>query len=167
MQRKQHVKQQRTFAITMGVLLILVIAIFSTIVILWQSRKPMQTARKQTIQIAKEAGIKDVDKFYSSNLNETYYTVSGKDKTGKKKYVIVPKNGGTAVTLRYSQGITASSARTVVKNYKSLKKILNVGLTIEKEHPYWNVSYVNNQNKLCFANVTFKSGKIQKVIENI
>lgn len=168
MLRKQHVREQRSFQFKIGALIGVIILLFSIIIIFHQAKKPMSSARKETITIAKKyAGLETPERFYSSNLGKTYYTISGENKKGEKKYVMVAKSNGNVTILNQSKGITANQAKDTVLNQNQPKKVLNVGLTISDNQPFWCVSYVNKQDKLCFASLTYKTGKIQKVISNI
>ncbi|AQW22069.1 hypothetical protein PL11_009130 [Lentilactobacillus curieae] len=167
MQRQRRIKKSnRKFWI--GLILFLLIVLFSVFIVFHQAEKPMVTAKSEALQIAqKYAGIKNVNGFYNSNLGKTYYSVSGNDKRGKAIYVVIAKKGGKVTIIDQKSGLTADQIKQSIENTKKPKKINGIAITLKKSKPYWVVSYVNKSGKLCFATTDFKTGKIKKLIANI
>ncbi len=168
MQRERRIKREPKIKWRWVIVLTILILGFATFIIFHQAEKPMATARSQTIAIAKKyANLKTADTFYAANLGKTYYAVGGKTNKNKAVYVIVAKKGGTVTVINQHSGLTATQIRSRFTAAKQPKKINSINLTLIKQKPYWIVSYLNKQDNLCFATLSFKTGAVKKLIENI
>ncbi|GAF35434.1 DUF5590 domain-containing protein [Lentilactobacillus farraginis] len=168
MQRERRVKREPKVKLRWLIMLAILILGFATFIIIHQAEKPMATARSQTVSIAKKyAGVKSVTNFYSANLGRTYYSVAGKTAKKRAVYVIVAKKGGAVTVINQNSGLRESAIRSRLQELKNPRKINNVGLTLIGGKPYWEISYVNRNRNLCFATLSFKTGAVKKLIENI
>ncbi|EHO51086.1 cell wall elongation regulator TseB-like domain-containing protein [Lentilactobacillus kisonensis] len=168
MQRQRRIKKQSTIKISWIITAIILVLFFTVFITFHQAEKPMNTARSQTVSMAKKyAGLTTVSSFYSSNLNKTYYSVAGKDNKGRKIYVIIAKKGGNITVINQNSGLSETEIRNVITEKKSPQKINSISLTLINSKPYWVVSYLNSDDNLCFATLNFKTGNVYKSIENI
>ncbi|WP_283678742.1 DUF5590 domain-containing protein [Lentilactobacillus sp. Marseille-Q4993] len=167
MQRRQRIRKSNRFlkwGIAIGILLI----ILATAIVIGEAQSPLDKAKSESIQIAKKyADVTDVKGFYNSNLTRTYYTVAGSTSKGKSVYVIIAKKGGKVTVVPESDGLPVSKVKTLITERKKPKKINSVSITLLGGKPHWVVSYVNSSNRLCFATLNFKTGKIVQLIANV
>lgn len=146
----------------------IVIVIIATLWGVHHATSPITKAKRQAVQIAvKYAGLKDTSDVYWSNLNATYYTVSGTNKQKQAVYIIVPQKGGHVRVLQQAKGLTRNEALSQIWSKKRPKKVLSAALSVFNNHPAWVVSYTNQKGQLCYETLNFKSGKVLQSIENI
>ncbi|MGE6258808.1 DUF5590 domain-containing protein [Heyndrickxia sporothermodurans] len=151
-------------------LLILVIIGFS-VNVYYQTTKPLNKAEKYTEKIAKEkANLVSTDQFYLYNGDETYYIAVGKKKNGEKVAVWVPEKQSNLVTVeKISDGISKKEAIQKLKKKENPAKILSSRLGMLNREPVWEISYLNDSNRLNYAYIYFlkTSNKTPYLINNI
>ncbi|MDH5105907.1 DUF5590 domain-containing protein [Lentilactobacillus diolivorans] len=168
MQRQRRIKKQSKVKVSWIITLVILILLFAGFVVLHEAQKPMVTAKNQTVTLAKKyADLKTVEAFYASNLGKTYYSVAGTTNKQKPIYVIVAKKGGNVTVVDQSSGLSEQRIRNLIVQTKQPKKINSISLTLIKNKPYWVVSYLNSKSNLCYATLSFKTGTVKKLIENI
>ncbi|GAY73006.1 cell wall elongation regulator TseB-like domain-containing protein [Lentilactobacillus kosonis] len=168
MQRQRRMKKpNRRIWIISGIVVLVIL--FSGFIIFHQAERPIANAKSEAIEIAQNsAKMEKVTGFYSENLGKhTYYTVAGNDSKGKSIYAIIAKKGGKVTIVNQKAGMTVSQIRNLIEQRQQPKKINSIAITLIKSNPYWIVSYTNKDNKLCFATMSYKTGTIKKLIENI
>ncbi|GAW99653.1 cell wall elongation regulator TseB-like domain-containing protein [Secundilactobacillus mixtipabuli] len=167
--RREHASRRsisnRILLIILGIIVVLLLFIFGGI---HHATSPVTKAKAQSIQIAKKyAGLKTTDGFYWTNLNQTYYTVAGKNNQNQSVYIVVPQKGGNVVALQQSAGLSRDQALSRIWSKHNPKKVLSAALSVFNGHPAWVISYMNQKNHLCYETLSFKSGKVLQSIENI
>ena len=150
--------------------LMIIILIF---VLLWGvymvAQIPYHEAKNETFQMAKKyAKVENINNFYIYNRNQTYYTIQGKNNNGQEVYVVIPKKGNRVDIFAKNKGISAIKANTIVKQNEAPKKIIHTvfGMKDDKT-PLWEVAYLNKNNELCYAQISFKSGKVLQVLNDL
>ncbi|WP_268913085.1 DUF5590 domain-containing protein [Lentilactobacillus sp. SPB1-3] len=168
MQRQRRMKKsnRRIWIITA---IVVVVILFSGFIVFHQAESPIANAKTEAIEIAQNsAKMGKVTGFYSENLGkQTYYTVAGNDNRGKAIYAVIAKKGGKVTVVDQKAGMSANQIKTLIQQRQHPKKINSVAITLIQSKPYWIVSYMNKQNKLCFATLNYKTGTIKQLIQNI
>ncbi|MDO4903689.1 MAG: DUF5590 domain-containing protein [Limosilactobacillus sp.] len=132
------------------------------------SNQPRQSAKNQAIKIAKRyAHLQDPQNFYIYNRESTYYTVTGKNPSGQKILVIVPQKGGVVRVVKQSAGLSAQDVTNMTKNKRNPSKIMKVALGVFNNKTVWEVTYRNQQGRLCYDLINFKNGKYVQQINNL
>ncbi|MEJ6400609.1 cell wall elongation regulator TseB-like domain-containing protein [Nicoliella lavandulae] len=159
-------QQRRKFRRIIYAIVALLIIIFC--ILIFRAQRPMSRAKGQSIDIAKKAaGIQNVNKFYMSALNRTYYTVQGTNNRNASLYVIINKDDGKTTVLKANQGISETDAINKVKQDGQAKKVLNAAPSIFNNKPVWIVSYLNHSNKLCYETLNYANGRSIQLISNV
>lgn len=132
------------------------------------ARQPMNQAKKEAVAIAKEhTSLSTVDKFYWFTRKETFFSIVGKDDTGKEIVVIIPKSGETARQLNQADGLTEAVARQLVKERYSQTIIEKASLGIYNDQPVWEIVAENQDQTLTYYLLAFENGEEVNIIQNL
>lgn len=166
MQRRRRQRKNWGQIILWSVLAVILV-VGSVLIVFHEALRPANTAAKQTVQIARKAGVNDAKGFLTFNRQQTYYAVSGHNREGKPVYVIVAKKNGhvTTVHVKTSQNKTAILQR--VWSQQHPKRVLNVGLGLRNGQPVWEVTYLNQKGNLCYNLIRYRDGKTIQSIQNL
>ncbi|ANZ63781.1 hypothetical protein AYR62_06540 [Secundilactobacillus paracollinoides] len=168
MRREQSGRRRRGRRVLSSILVIIVILIIGTLWGYHHATAPINKVRSQSISMAeKYAGLKKESAFYWTNLNKTYYTVAGTNKQNKAIYVLVPQKGAQLRVMQQSDGLTRNQVLSKVWSQRNPKKVLSAALSVFNGKSAWIVSYMNKKGQLCYETLSFKSGKLLQLIENI
>lgn len=167
--RREHASRRRLgnriLLTVLGIVVVLLLLIFGGI---HHATSPITKAKAQSVKIAKQyAGLKTDNGFYWTNLDQTYYTVAGKNNQNQSVYIIVPQKGGHVVALQQSNGMSRDQALSQVWSKQHPKKVLSAALSVFNGNPAWVISYMNQKGQLCYETLSFKTGKVLQSIENI
>lgn len=151
-----------------GFVLSLTLAI--SIIVLWQSSAPIHKMEKQATELVLSSNtLEQVTDSYVYNGNKPYVTVFGVDKKGKEKAIFVPitleEKAMQEVSLE--DGITLDQALSVLNDEKDVKKILHTKLGYEEVGPVWEITYMNESDKLNYVYIVFEDGQWWKRILNL
>ncbi|MGV0167414.1 DUF5590 domain-containing protein [Furfurilactobacillus sp. WILCCON 0119] len=166
MRRQQH--QRRNWSqITLWVLLALILVLGSTFIVFHEALRPGKTAASQTIQIAQKAGVTGGTDFLTYNRQQTYYSVSGKNRKQQAVYAIVAKKSGHVTTVKQSQGKTKTAILRQAWQKVKPQKVLNIGLGLKANQPVWEVTYLNAKGDLCYNLYDYHNGNTVQSIQNL
>src|SRR5699024_10602138 len=133
-----------------------------------KSSKSTSSSKKRSYLVAKKYGnVRKAEDFYVFNRKQTYYTIYGTNKRGQEVYVITSQNDKKVNIYAQDKEITVNKAKKIVKVERKRKKITKTSLGLVNNKPVWEVTYLNNQNNICYDLISFKTGKIIKSIQNI
>lgn len=138
--------------------------------VLWQAGKPFS---KQE-EIAKETALRENKLAHVStseiyNGTQSFVTVIGIDGNGNDKAVFIP-NSDQELPIEevfLKDGITEEEALQVVQDEFVVKKILHTKLGWEDKNAVWEITFLNENDKLNYVYVMFKNGKWWKRILNL
>lgn len=154
--------------IVLTLTIVMAIVVVGSWYIYYVGHQPMAEAKKEATSIAKkEANLKEVDKFYWYNGTETYFTLTGSNQKDEKIIVIVAKKGGKTQVIKQSDAISESDARSLTREAKKPKRILESRIGIEKDVPVWEVVYKEENGRLGYHVVKLKDGEYIRDISNI
>lgn len=141
-----------------------------SILVLWKAEAPFRSITKQAEQLALDAkALAIVTESYTYNGKHSYVTVFGVDEYGDKKAVFVPTNldEDSIQEVFLKDGITEKQALSVFKNEGNIHKVLHMKLGYEEVGPVWEITYLNDHDKLNYVYILFKDGDWWKRIKNL
>ena len=166
MNREEKSEKRKVIGLLSGIIILLLIILFSSIFYIRSSR-PMRQAKQEATELAQQyASIEDVERFYWFTREETYFTVLGKDDKQQEMIAIIPKSGEKITVLKQSDGLTEADAKEAVRAAHPEETIQKADLGIFNKQPVWEIMTKGNQGKSYFL-LDFKTGEEVKVISNI
>lgn len=145
-----------------------IILVGGSSIIYHEIRKPVDSARSQSLQIAKKyAHLKTTTDFSWANDKQTSYVVTGINKQNVPVYVIISNNGKKVRIFKQSAGIDRNDALKKIWNSYNPKKVTTISMGIYKQKPVWEVGYMTNSGQLCLKTLNFKNGAVVRSVNNI
>lgn len=141
-----------------------------TILVLWRAETPFRSIEEQAEQLALDAkALAIVSESYTYNGKHSYVTVFGVDEYGDQKAVFVPTNleEDSIQDVFLKDGVTEKEALSVFKKEGNVQKILHMKLGYEEPGAVWEVSYLNDKDKLNYVYIMFEDGEWWKRITNL
>ena len=158
----------KNWIITIAVIVSLVAA--AGLFILWKAEAAfVQTEHKGEDLALSSKALAIVSDSYIYNGNKPYVTVFGVDEYGKEKAVFVPVSleEDAIREVFVEDGITKQEAISTVTSEKAVKKILHVKLGYEEAGAVWEITYLNDADKLNYVYILFEDGQWWKRILNL
>lgn len=149
---------------------ILTLSLFISLFVLWNAGHPFSNQEKIAKQIAlsekKLAQVSSAE-VYSGSMS--YVTVFGINENGEDKAVFIPngKKKQPIEEVLLKEGITEEQAIKVVEDEFLVKKILHTKLGWEDSNAIWEVTFLNENDKLNYVYILFENGKWWKRILNL
>ena len=153
-----------------GAVFILSLSLVISILVLWKADAPFNEMEQQAEQLALDTkALAVVSDSYVYNGNKPYITVFGVDEYGKEKAIFVPisleENSMQEVFLQ--NGITEEQALAVLSKETPVKEILHTKLGFEDAGAVWEITYINDADKLSYVYILFEDGQWWKRILNL
>ncbi|MEO1781729.1 cell wall elongation regulator TseB-like domain-containing protein [Enterococcus diestrammenae] len=154
--------------ILMGVAVFLIAVLIGFSVLMYRSQRPMAQAQEEATELAqKYTDLATVDNFYWFTREETYFSLTGKDKKGDEIAVILPKEGNKIKVLKQADGITETQAlRKTAEAYPD-DYVTNARLGMFQEKPVWEVATTTENDEVGYVLLSFADGKEIKRIHGI
>lgn len=136
---------------------------------MWKAGQPFKTAKHEAEQVAisenKLSEVTDSQVYSSSN---TYITVLGKDEQGIEKAVFIPSSKKLEIQeVLMKDGVSKEEAIKAVQTEFKVKEVLHSKLGWEKDQAVWEITFLNENDKLNYVYLLFKNGKWSKRILNL
>lgn len=153
-----------------SVVLLLVASLAISIFVLWKAGKPSNDIRKDAEELVLDtkhlAVVKDS---YTYNGSKPYITVIGLDEYGDEKAVFVPitLDAELIQEVFLGKGISKQQALSVLSSEVNVKEILHTKLGFEEAGAVWEITYLNQSDKLNYVYILFEDGKWWKRILNL
>lgn len=153
-----------------GAVFILSLSLVISILVLWKADAPFNEMEQKAEQLALDTkALAVVSESYVYNGNKPYITVFGVDEYGKEKAIFVPisleENSMQEVFLQ--NGITEEQALSVLSKETLVKEILHTKLGYEDAGAVWEITYINDADKLSYVYILFEDGQWWKRILNL
>ena len=152
------------------VIFIASLALVITSLVLWKADAPFNDMEQQAEELAiSSKALAVVSDSYIYNGNKPYITVFGVDEYGKKKAIFVPISleEDLIQEVFLQEGITEEQALSVISNETNVKEILHTKLGYEEAGAVWEISYINEADKLNYVYILFEDGQWWKRILNL
>ena len=153
-----------------GVIFIASLALVITSFVLWKADAPFDEMEQQAEDLAiTSKSLAVVSDSYVYNSNKPYVTVFGVDEYGKEKAIFVPVSMEEDLIQEVflQDGITEEQALSVVSDETDVKEILHVKLGYEDVGAVWEITYLNDADKLNYRYILFEDGQWWKRISNL
>lgn len=150
-------------------LFLLTLGITITLIVFYQAEKPFAASSK----VAEEAVLANnvlekVDKTNHYHGKTSWITVYGTDINEHEKIIFVEEETTKILkAVSIKDGITKRKATANVKRDENVKKILNASLGLENDTPFWEVSYLDDEDTLNYVYLNFADGKRLKHITKL
>ncbi|GAA3013976.1 DUF5590 domain-containing protein [Tetragenococcus solitarius] len=166
-EKRETYKVTALFVISMVLLFI----IFFSIIFYIRASRPMRQAKQEAVEIAeKYANIDTVDDFYWFTREKTYFTVMGKDESGRDLAVIIPKAGNKVTVEQQDDGLSEQEAKqTVLQNHKN-ETVEKASLGMVDNKPVWEIVTTGDNDDAKDSNyylLQFEDGKEVKALRDI
>lgn len=153
-----------------GFVFILSLVLAISFIVLYKAKAPFNKIEEQAEALAiSSKSLAVVSDSYTYNGNKPYVTVFGVDEYGKEKAIFVPisleENLIQEVFLQ--DGITEEQALSVLKKENDVKEILHTKLGYEEAGAVWELTYLNDADKLNYVYILFEDGQWWKRILNL
>ncbi len=129
-----------------------------------------QNERRSEALAEKYAHINRKIAYYEySRDGKNYNTIKGSTKQGEKLYAIISGNGKKINVIAANSGISANKAQNFVLETRKAKRVLHVALGMQSngKRPVWEVTYLNQNDQLCYSLLSFKNGSVIQEIQNL
>jgi uncharacterized protein YpmB len=148
---------------------ILSLSLCISLFVLWKAGQPFKSAKQEAEQVAisekKLSEVTDSQVYSSSN---TYITVLGKDENGEEKAVFIPSSQKLKVQeVLMKDGISKKEAIKAVEAEFEVKEVLHSKLGWEQKQAVWEITFLNEKDKLNYVYLFFENGKWWKRILNL
>ncbi|MCB5952612.1 DUF5590 domain-containing protein [Enterococcus sp. BWT-B8] len=164
----EELKEQKRVIILLVLVAILLTVIVMLSIFYIRATHPMAQAKREAVKIAEEyTELETVDNFYWFNRKETYFTVTGKDASGKEIIVVVPEKSGNVTVLNQEDGISEDQAKQMVAQSYKEEEIQKANLGLFDGEVVWEIVAKSEEGPLNYYLITFKEGKEVNVIQNI
>ncbi|MGE6488807.1 DUF5590 domain-containing protein [Paenisporosarcina sp. NPDC076898] len=148
---------------------ILSLSLCISLFVLWKAGQPFKSAKQDAEQVAisekKLSEVTDSQVYSSSN---TYITVLGKDENGEEKAVFIPSSQKLKIQeVLMKDGISKKEAIKAVEDEFEVKEVLHSKLGWEQKQAVWEITFLNENDKLNYVYLFFDNGKWWKRILNL
>ncbi len=146
------------------------LALVITALVLWKADAPFNELEQKAEDLAISSNsLAAVSDSYVYNGQKPYITVFGVDEDGKEKAIFVPisleENLIQEVFLQ--DGITKKQALSVLSKETNVHEILQTKLGYEEAGVVWEITYLNDADKLNYVYILFEDGQWWKRISNM
>lgn len=156
----------RKFGIKISIILGLFI-LFSGVFYI-RSVRPIRQAEKQALEFAsKYVDIEQVSDFYWFTREESYFTIVGTTADSKDVVVFIPQKGDRIKIMQQDEGLSRDDAINKIEKEYSDATTLKVSLGIFKDQPVWEVVTENKNKSLNYYLISFTTGNIQTILEEV
>ncbi|PIC71990.1 hypothetical protein CSV77_01925 [Sporosarcina sp. P16b] len=150
-------------------LFLLALGFTITIIVFYQAEKPFAISENKVKEaILANNVLEKVDKMDHYHGKTSWITVYGTDKNHHEKIIFVEEETTKILkAVSIKDGITKRIATDIIKKEENVKKVLNASLGLENDTPFWEVSYLDDEDFLNYAYLNFADGKWLKRISKL
>lgn len=149
---------------------ILSLSLCISLFVIWKAGQPFSEEIDKAEQLAvKEKKLSLVTNSQVYSGSTTYITVNGTDENGKEKAVFIPTSGKNQKIeqVMLKDGISKKQAIQTVENEFKVKEVLHSKLGWEQDNAVWEITFLNENDKLNYVYLSFENGKWMKRILNL
>jgi len=149
---------------------ILSLSLVISLFVIWKAGQPFSDEKDKAEQLVlSEKKLTDVTDSEIYSGTNTYVTVSGNDVEGNGKAVFIPITGKDVAIeeVLLKDGISQKQAMEAVQNEFEVKEVLHTKLGWEQDNAVWEITFLNENDKLNYVYLSFETGKWWKRILNM
>lgn len=152
-----------------GIIMTVIVLTLMVYFLIHRALSPYWQARGEAIIVAEsQENLKDPDKFYWHNGNETVFSITGKDSNDRGIMVIIREEEGQ--TSRYYLDEIFSEEEAISQLIEDVQpaEVLEARVTFsEDDGPLWEVGFKDSQQRLGYYLISLIDGAWIKTIDNI
>ncbi|MGM0213628.1 cell wall elongation regulator TseB-like domain-containing protein [Enterococcus sp. AZ109] len=148
-----------------GIVAFLLLILVSGTILFIRSNRPMQQAKKEAYDLAQQyAKLETMENFYWFNREQTYFTVTGVDQSGKDIVVIIPKSGENIQVLNAADGLSEDAVIQQMQAAYPEITVEKAALGKFRDQPAWEITGKDGQGTISYYLFSFENGEeIQNV----
>lgn len=147
------------------VLLLSVICTFS--IIFYRSQSKFLSVQDEALKKVRETvDLREVNKFYWFNTEETYYSFEGKTADNIEVYVVLRSDTNEVLTLNKAEVVNEEEARAITVQDKQPKQVMQARLGMIDGEPVWEVNYKTDSG-MGYYYLSARTGQWIRDISNI
>lgn len=149
---------------------ILSLSLCISLFVIWKAGQPFRSAKQDAEQVAiSEKMLTEVTDSQVYSSTNTYITVLGNDENGEEKAVFIPSSNQKLKIeeVLMKDGISKKQAIKTVQDEFEVKEVLHTKLGWEQNHAVWEITFLNENDKLNYVYLLFENGKWWKRILNM
>lgn len=149
---------------------ILSLSLVISLFVIWKAGQPFSDEKDKAEQLVlSEKKLTEVTDSEIYSGTNTYVTVSGNDVEGNGKAVFIPITGKNVAIeeVLLKDGISQKQAIEAVQNEFEVKEVLHTKLGWEQDNAVWEITFLNENDKLNYVYLSFENGKWWKRILNM
>lgn len=105
-----------------------------------------------------ESSLVEVTDTSTYTRNDSYVVIDGLDKEDNQIYVFVPAEDGDVSEVKAAEGITEEEAIKILEKNQKVSKLLSTQLGTENGKPLWEITYLDDSERLVYYYLDFKTG---------
>jgi uncharacterized protein YpmB len=149
---------------------ILSLSLFISLFVIWKAGQPFSDELDKAEQLViREEKLKEVSDSEVYSGSNTYVTIRGNDENGDGKAVFIPTTGKDLEIeeVLLKDGISKKQAIKAVETEFQVKEVLHTKLGWEQDNAVWEITFLNENDKLNYVYLLFENGKWWKRILNL
>ncbi|GAA0347881.1 DUF5590 domain-containing protein [Bacillus carboniphilus] len=139
---------------------LLVVVLILVSVLVYFSIQPQQEKKNIAYQVALEkSNLETTEDFHWFRYDKDYYVVGGKDTDGEKSFVWIAADSLDIIAEhKASEGLSEKEVLETYKDEWNINELVDVKLGYANERPLWEITFIDDQNKYTFLQVSFLTG---------
>lgn len=138
---------------------LIVIILLSSLIVYKQIMNNKTEGYSEAVNRAlEESSLVSVNETSTYTRNDSYVVIDGLDKDENQIYVFVPEEDGDISEVKASDGITEDEAIKKVKKDQKISKIMSTQVGIENGKPLWEITYLDDAQRLVYYYLDFQTG---------
>ncbi len=147
-----------------------IIGVLVMLLVVWQSylffsgiKEPIRSATTDATAYVKEhVTVEEITNVNFYHGTDSYQVFASVDEDGEEVYIWVPETLDTHLLKRKVEGISFEDVATFAKQELEPKKLISIKLGVEQTIPLYEITYLDNQDRLSYYYMTFKDGTYLK-----
>ncbi|MGX7098939.1 hypothetical protein [Globicatella sanguinis] len=147
---------------------VLLTILVSLVLLFMRTQDSIYRAEDEAVKlISYDFKVENVNKFYWSTTDKTYFAVDFNDDRGQQHYAIITQEGGETNYYTKDEIITEDEATSIVLYDMQPDKIVQMRLAQINQEPIWEATIKNNNGTITYYIISAKDGTWIQTIENI
>ena len=150
---------------------ILSLSLIISLFVIWKAGQPFSDEKEKAEQLAiSENKLEQVTRSEVYSGSSTYITVLGKDSDGQERAVFIPSTDSEQLSIQevlMTEGISKKQAIKTVQEEFEVKEVIHTKLGYEHDKAVWEITFLNENDKLNYVYLLFENGKWWKRILNL
>lgn len=148
--------------------IVLLMILVSLVLLFMRTQDSIYRAEDEAVKLVSyDFKVQDVNKFYWSTTDQTYFALDFNDDKGQQHYAIITQEGGNTQYYTKEEIITEEEATSIVLFDMKPDKIVQMRLAQINKEPVWEATIKNNNSTITYYIISATDGTWVQTIENI